>query len=95
MKRNFETLRWVGRWAALAVVAGLTAGCDPALNVWGAYFPAWIACLFGGVVVTAVLRAVFARLRLEPHLGPLLLIYPALLALTALLFWIVFFQGGA
>ena len=45
--------------------------------------------------MTALLRSAFARLRLEPHLGPLLLIYPALLALATLLFWIAFFQGGA
>lgn len=91
MKRHLGPLRW----ATLSGFAVLTAGCDPALNVWGAYFPAWVACLFGGVVATALLRSVFARLRLEPHLGPLLLIYPALLALTALLLWIAFFQGGA
>ena len=91
MKRHVASYRW----AALTGSAVLAVGCDPALNVWGAYFPAWVACLFGGVVVTAVLRSAFARLRLEPHLGPLLLIYPALLLLTTLLLWIVFFQGGA
>ena len=83
------------RWAALTGSAVLAAGCDPALNVWGAYFPAWVVCLFGGVVVTAVLRSAFSRLRLEPHLGPLLLIYPALLVLATLLFWIAFFQRSA
>ena len=81
------------RWAALAGLASLAGGCDPALNIWGAYFPAWVACLFGGVIATAILRSVFARLRLEPHLGPLLLVYPALLALSTLLLWIAFFQG--
>ena len=91
MKRYLGPLRW----AVLSGLAVLAAGCDPALNVWGAYFPAWVACLFGGVVVTALLRSAFARLRLEPHLGPLLLIYPALLALATLLLWMTFFQGGA
>jgi hypothetical protein len=81
------------RWSALAGTAALASGCDPALNVWGAYFPAWVACLAGGVAATALLRSAFARLQLEAHLGPLLLIYPALLALSTLLFWIVFFQG--
>jgi protein AaeX len=76
----------------LAVLAA-AAACDPAINVWGSYFPGWVACLFGGLVATAGLRVVFARTGLERHLGPLFLIYPCLLLLATLLFWIVCFQS--
>ena len=38
-----------------------------------------------GGVVTAVLRQFFAILRLEPHLGPMLLVYPSLWILTTML----------
>ncbi|HTR01643.1 MAG TPA: YtcA family lipoprotein [Thermoanaerobaculia bacterium] len=76
----------------LTVLASAVA-CDPSINLWGSYFPGWVACLAGGVAVSALLRTTLARLGLERHLGPLLLIYPCLLLLTTLLFWIVFFQG--
>ena len=76
--------------ASLAVTQ---VGCDPSINLWGSYFPGWVACLFGGVIVSALLRTAFARLGLERHLGPLVLVYPCLLLLTTLLFWIVLFQG--
>jgi hypothetical protein len=76
-----------------ASLAVCQTGCDPSINLWGSYFPGWVVCLFGGVVASALLRAAFSRLRFERHLGPLLLVYPCLLLLTTLLFWIVFFQG--
>jgi YtcA family len=76
----------------LAVLAA-SAACDPAINVWGSYFPGWVACFFGGLGSTACLRFVFARTGLEPHLGPLFVIYPCLVLVSTLLFWIIFFQG--
>ena len=86
-------LRAHSRGLAWLAVLAAAAACDPAINVWGSYFPGWVACLFGGLVATAGLRVVFARTGLERHLGPLFLIYPCLLLLATLLFWIVCFQS--
>ena len=68
------------------------AGCDPTVNVLGSFFPSWIVCMAAGGAVTAVLRQVFAVARLEPHLGPLLLVYPSLWLLTTMLTWLVFYR---
>jgi hypothetical protein len=43
-------------------------------------------------VVTAVLRQLFVSVRIEPHLGPVLLIYPSLWVLMTMLTWLVFYR---
>ncbi|HAB15616.1 MAG TPA: YtcA family lipoprotein [Verrucomicrobiota bacterium] len=68
---------------ALVLVVPLTTGCDPVVNFYGSFFPAWVICLVLGILFTSLLRWLFAATRIERHLGPLVLIYPALaLSLT-------------
>jgi hypothetical protein len=45
-----------------------------------------------GVVLTIALRPLFVRLGIEPHLGPLPLIYTSLAVLLTLATWLVFFR---
>jgi hypothetical protein len=91
---------WIGavlaapvRAPALGVLAGgVLAGCDPIVNVQGSFFPSWIVCMVVAGVVTALLRLVFASIRIEPHLGPLLLIYPSLWVLVTMLTWLALYR---
>ncbi len=76
----------------LAIAAALSAACDPILNVQGSFFPAWLVCMAVGLVITAICRQLFAAVRLEPHVGPLLLIYPSLWVLLTLLTWLAFYR---
>ena len=74
-------------------VAGLTvAGCDPVVNIAGANFPAWLLCAITGAILAAMLRPAFAISRVEPYLGPLLLIYPCLAIVLACLVYLIFFN---
>ena len=78
-----------------ALIAGLPlalSACDPVINVFGSYFPAWVVCMVAGVALTLLLRPLLVALRLEPHLGPLLLVYPSLGLLLTMLTWLVFFH---
>ncbi|HLH78323.1 MAG TPA: YtcA family lipoprotein [Candidatus Binataceae bacterium] len=68
------------------------AGCAPVIDLAGADFPAWMLCGMAGAVLTGVLRPLFVALRLEPHLGPLVVIYPCLALLWACLIWLAFFN---
>jgi hypothetical protein len=80
-------------WLRLTIVAmAPAAGCDPIVNIQGSFFPAWIVCMIVGIVCTALGRQAFVLTRLEPHVGPLLLIYPSLWLLTTLLTWLVFYR---
>ena len=80
------------RFTVVAIVPMSAAACDPVINIQGSFFPAWIACMSVGIVLTAVCRQLFAVTRLEPHLGPLLLIYPSLWLLVTLLIWLAFYR---
>jgi hypothetical protein len=80
-------------WVAACTLACIgAAGCDPILNIQGSFFPAWIVCMALGGVLTVVLRQLFAVLRLEPHLGPLVLVYPSVWVLVTMLTWLVFYR---
>jgi hypothetical protein len=68
-------------------------GRDPLVDVAGAFFPAWMLCILLGIGSAVCVRYVFARARLEPWLGPLLVVYPSLAALIALGLWLVLYRS--
>jgi hypothetical protein len=71
----------------------VASGCDPILDIDGSFFPAWMVCLAVGFVLTVAARSLFARSGVEPHLGPLLLIYPSLALLITLLTWLALYRS--
>jgi hypothetical protein len=83
-------------WCLATISLGaalLLSGCDPSINFYGSFFPAWIWCLLLGLAGTLLLRFVFAALRLERNLGPLLLVYPSLVLLLTCIAWLVLFRS--
>jgi len=62
------------------------------INIAGADFPSWLLCLIVGAMLTAVVRPVFVKLRLEPYLGPLLVVYLSLTVLLACATYLMFFN---
>lgn len=68
------------------------AGCDPVINIAGANFPGWLLCALAGIAIAAALRPLFLATRIEPYLGPLAIVYPALATLAACLVWLIFFN---
>lgn len=75
----------------LSVLAGLPR-FDPIFDLEGAFFPSWMLCLLVGIILTALLRPLFARVGLEPHLGPPALIYSCLALLISFAAWLAFFR---
>ena len=45
-----------------------------------------------GIVLTVASRQLLAAAGLEPHLGPLILIYPSLWLLLTVLTWLIFYR---
>lgn len=75
----------------LALAVPLTACTNaPSVPVLGAYFPDWLFCIFGAVVLSLPLHALLER---RGWLGPVVLTYPLLTALLALGAWLLFFQS--
>ena len=67
--------------------------CAPIINLWGAYWPAWVLCLVSGILLTLVSRFILSWTRLEPHLGPLLLVYPMLIVAYACGLWLLLYRA--
>lgn len=75
----------------------LLTGCSyvPSINVLGAYFPGWLFCMAGGIVLTGVVHLTFHFIWKEDGLGMeiLAIIYCALAITFALAGWIIFFRN--
>jgi hypothetical protein len=67
--------------------------CAPIINLWGAYWPAWVLCLVSGILLALVSRVVLAWSRLEQYLGPLLLVYPMLIVAYACGLWLLLYRA--
>jgi hypothetical protein len=80
-------------YAVSVALAVLGASCSPLINVAGAFFPAWILCLFIAIAATALLHLVFARLDIERSLGPLVVVYPGLATAIAFGCWVIFYRS--
>jgi hypothetical protein len=81
------------RMSTLVAVAVLLAGCDPIVNVFGSFFPAWVISMTAGIALAALARPLLGATGLEPHLGPLLLVYPSLALLLTMLTWLLLFSS--
>jgi hypothetical protein len=70
-------------------------GCRgaPSINLVGSFFPSWMLCVAFGVIGVLVLRRVFVRTGVEPHLGALAVVYFCLWVLLTLGSWLLFFRS--
>jgi hypothetical protein len=67
-------------------------GCRraPSFDILGSFFPAWLACLALGLLLTVMAR--WLLLRLQIVLALPILTYPSLTALFTFALWLMFFQ---
>ena len=79
-------------WAGMLIAMLVLAACDPVVNIAGANFPAWLLCAIVGGVGAATMRPLLVSTRLEPYLGPLLVIYPCLALVLGCVVYLVFFS---
>ncbi|ASG18469.1 hypothetical protein DU258_19850 [Salmonella enterica subsp. enterica] len=77
--------------AGWIIPAGLLSGCSlsPAIPVIGAYYPGWLFCIIASLIVTLITRRIIQRI--AKNLSYAGIVYTAIFALYAMLFWLVFF----
>ena len=79
---------------SIALLVVLTmSGCDPQINVAGAYFPAWLLSGLIGLVAFWVLHLIFLRTKMVPYFVPIPLFYLALYVALTCGTWILFFAA--
>jgi hypothetical protein len=86
-------MRRVLRGVTAAVLILFGAGCDPVLNIQGAFFPGWLASMAIGSTLTVAIRYLFVVTRLEAHVGPPALIYTSLALLLTLVSWLILYRS--
>jgi hypothetical protein len=77
-----------------SAVLPLAAGCSraPTFNILGSFFPSWILCALIGIVLAVIVRSFFVRIKLEPQLSPLIVVYPCLALFFTFTVWLLFFS---
>ncbi len=73
----------------LFLAACSPAGGAPSVSVFGSFFPAWVICAIGGVVLALVLRMAFVALHLDEHLPAPPLVYLCLAINGGIVFWLI------
>jgi len=70
------------------------AGCShaPEYSIFGSFFPAWIFCSAGGLVLATVARVLIARTIIADHLAAPVLFYLSMAVFLASMLWLVFYS---
>ena len=75
---------------SLGALVLTSCGRAPSFDILGSFFPAWLACLALGLLLTVTAR--WLLLRLQIVLALPILTYPSLTALFTFALWLIFFQ---
>jgi hypothetical protein len=81
--------------AGLSLAAPLVSvGCShaPEYTIFGSFFPAWIFCSVGGLLLMTGARAVVARTAIAEHLAAPVLFYLSMAIFLACVLWLLFYS---
>ena len=89
------------RMTLLRLLAGLplaaplvSVGCShaPEYSIFGSFFPVWIFCAVGGLVLMTGARALVARTAIAEHLAAPTLLYLGMATFFACVLWLLFYS---
>lgn len=69
-------------------------GCShaPEYTVFGSFFPVWIFCSAGGLLLTSGARALIGRTAIAEHLAAPVLLYLSMATFLSCLLWLLFYS---
>jgi len=79
----------------LSLAAALVlVGCShaPEYSIFGSFFPVWIFCSVGGLVLATGARALIARSAIAEHLAAPVLLYLSMAIFLACMLWFLFYS---
>ena len=91
-RRRMTSLR---PFAGLSVAASLVlVGCShaPEYSIFGSFFPVWIFCSAGGLLLAAGARVLIARSTIAEHLASPVLFYLGMATFLACMLWLLFYS---
>jgi hypothetical protein len=93
-ERNRRRISSLGPLAGLPLAAPLIVGCShaPEYSIFGSFFPVWIFCSVGGLVLMTGGRALIARTAIAEHVAAPVLFYLAMATFLACMLWLLFYS---
>jgi hypothetical protein len=90
-RRRITSLR---RLAGLSPAPLVLVGCShaPEYSIFGSFFPVWIFCSVGGLVLATGARALIARNAIAEHLAAPILFYLGMATFLACMLWLLFYS---
>jgi len=89
-RRRTPSFRQLGAFSVTALLVGCAHA--PEYSIFGSFFPVWIFCSVGGLVLASGARALIARTAIAEHLAaPVLFYLSAAIFLTCML-WLLFYS---
>ena len=72
----------------------MLVGCShaPEYTIFGSFFPVWIFCAVGGLLLMTAVRAVIARTAVAPFLVSPVLLYLSIATFLACALWLLFYR---
>ncbi|MGA2366772.1 MAG: YtcA family lipoprotein [Steroidobacteraceae bacterium] len=95
MNTDRRRMTSLGRLACLSLAAPLVSvGCShaPEYSIFGSFFPAWIFCSVGGLVLATGARALIARNAIAEHLASPVLFYLGMATFLSCILWLLFYS---
>lgn len=71
----------------------LMGGCDPLINIEGAFFPAWLVSGVSGLLGMVITWNVFRRVGVDQYLLARPFTYITLLVMYTCLVWLIFYAN--
>ena len=77
----------------MAVTLGLV-GCShaPEYSIFGSFFPVWIFCTAGGLLLATGARSLIARTAMAEYVAAPVLLYISLAIFFACMLWLLFYR---
>jgi hypothetical protein len=69
-------------------------GCShaPEYSIFGSFFPAWIFCSVGGLLLAAGARVLIGRTAIAGHLAAPVLLYLSMATFLTCVLWLLFYS---
>jgi hypothetical protein len=85
------------RKTSLRLLGGLPlvlSSCShaPEYSIFGSFFPVWIFCSAGGLLLMAGARALIVRTAIAEHLAAPVLFYLSMATFLACMLWLIFYS---
>jgi hypothetical protein len=91
-RRRMTSLRPLAGLPLAAPVVLVGCSHPPEYSIFGSFFPAWIFCSFGSLVLVAGARAMIARTAIAEYLAAPVLFYLGMATFFACILWLLFYS---